>query len=78
MACRLKARTHCSVTVDSTPRAPSPTRATSSTSAFSSALHSSTEPSPVISRIPMMAADRLRNCAPVPWVAVWVAPAIDW
>ena len=78
MACRLKALTHWIVTVDRTPRAPSPTRATSSRSAFCSGVQSWTTPDPSMRRIPMTAEEMLRNRAPVPWVAVWVAPAIDW
>ena len=55
-----------------------PTRATSSTSAFSSAEQATIEPSPAISRIPTIRVDRLPKRQPVPWVAVEVAPAIDW
>ena len=77
-ACRRKAGTAPEVTVESTPSAPSPTRATSSTSAFSSGVHSSTEPSPVMSRSPTIWVARPPNAAPVPCVAVEVAPAIDW
>ena len=78
MACRRNAGTAWKVTVDTIPSAPTPTRATSSTSAFSCALASMIEPSPVMRRSPTIRLERLPKCHPVPCVAVAVAPAIDW
>ena len=60
------------------PSAPKPTRAASSTSGFCGAVPSMIEPSPAMRRIPTMRLEMLPKCQPVPWVAVAVAPAIDW
>ena len=57
------------------PSAPSPTRATSRTSGFSSADACSTSPVPVTSSMPASWADRPAAVPPVPWVPVEVAPA---
>ena len=78
MAWSRNAFTACSVTVDTIPRAPTPTRAAARTSGFSSAVASTIEPSPAMSRSPTMRLEMLPKCQPVPWVAVDVAPAIDW
>ena len=64
MACKRNAGTHCRVTVDNMPSAPRPTRATSNTSGFSSAEHSTTEPSAVTSRSATIRLEMLPNLVP--------------
>ena len=70
----VKAGTACSVTSVTTPSAPTATRAASSSSP--SAM-STTSPDPLTRRSPRTCAERLRSVAPVPCVAVEIAPAID-
>ena len=54
-----------------------PTRATRSSSA-SVGVDATTSPVPVTSSIPTTVVARLPSPSPVPWVAVAMAPAIDW
>ena len=75
---RLNASTHWIVSVDTRPSAPSPTRAQANTSGSSSAEQATSEPSPVTSSRPASWVARPPKRAPVPWVAVATAPAIDW
>ena len=60
------------------PSAPTPTRAAARTSGFSSGVATTMEPSPAIRRSPTIRLEMFPKCHPVPWVAVAVAPAIDW
>ena len=57
------------------PSAPSPTRATSRTSAFSSGVARSRSPVPVTSSSPTTCAASPAAVPPVPWVPVEIAPA---
>ena len=63
------------VMVAITPSAPSPTRAAGSSSGSESAEISSRVPSGSTSSIASISEERLRKRAPVPWVAVEIAPA---
>ena len=70
----VKAGTVCSVTSVTTPSAPTATRAASRSSPPST---SSTAPAAVTSRSARTCAETLGSVAPVPCVAVAIAPAID-
>ncbi len=75
---RWKAGTSWRVRVDTSPMAPTPTRAAWKTSGSSSGEQATTEPSAATMRIATICAASPGNCAPVPWVAVDVAPATVW
>ena len=72
----VNAGTHLSVIVDTTPSAPSPTRAAANTSGFSAREHVSAEPSPVTSSIASTNVESAPSFAPVPCVPVESAPEI--
>ncbi len=76
--CRVNARTHRRVTSAITPRAPRPTRAARNASGSRSAEQSRVEPSASTRVSSLTCAERLGSRAPVPWVAVEIAPAIVW
>ena len=78
-AWRSNAGTHWIVTLVTMPSAPTPTRATRSRSGrVVASSHVTTLPLPSTSSIPTIVVARLPRPAPVPWVAVLIAPAIDW
>ncbi len=73
-AASVKAGTHCSVTVESTPSAPTDTRAALNRSGFSSAEQETTDPSASTSSRPATWVAMPPRPAPVPWVPVEIAP----
>ena len=78
MRWRVNAGTQRRVTAEIAPRAPTPTRAARSSSGSPSAVSSRTLPSPRTSSTASTWAEMFRRPAPVPWVAVEIAPAIVW
>src|SRR5918994_982859 len=72
------AGSHWSVTFVMTPRAPRPTRAHANTSASSSREQRSTSPSAVTSSSSVTKVASPPKRLPPPWVAVAIAPEIDW
>ena len=76
MPCSVNAGTQRSVTSAITPSAPSPTRAARKISGSRSCEHTSVEPSASTSVSSATCAEMLRSRAPVPCVAVEIAPAM--